>query len=94
MKILYNVVSCNTCKLNLFSCHRTASYAHYWMNRTLLSVCAISRLHGKNPHNRLEVFGDRKFLADFFEFLSTEFAACSKPPRRGNHRKASYLRTQ
>ena len=31
---------------------------------------------------------------DFFKFLSTEFAACSKPPSRDNHRKASYPRTQ
>ena len=31
---------------------------------------------------------------DFFEFLSTEFAACSKPSSRDNPRKASYLRTQ
>ena len=26
---------------------------------------------------------------DFFEFLSTEFAACSKPPSRDNHHEAS-----
>ena len=26
---------------------------------------------------------------DFFEFLSTEFDICSKPPNRDNHRKAS-----
>ena len=31
---------------------------------------------------------------DFFEFLSTEFAACSKPTSRDNDRKASYPRTQ
>ena len=31
---------------------------------------------------------------DFFEFLSTEFAACSKPPSRDNYRKASYPRAQ
>ena len=30
----------------------------------------------------------------FFEFLSVEFTACSEPPSRGNHRKASYPRTQ
>ena len=27
---------------------------------------------------------------DFLEFLSTEFAACSKPPSRDKHRKAFY----
>ena len=31
---------------------------------------------------------------DFFTFLSAEFAACSKLTSRGNHRKASYPRTQ
>ena len=31
---------------------------------------------------------------DFFEFFSTEFAACSKPQNRDNHRKASYPRAQ
>ena len=27
---------------------------------------------------------------NFFEFLSNEFAACSKPPSRNNYRKESY----
>ena len=31
---------------------------------------------------------------NFFEFLSTEFAACSKPPIRDNHCKAFYPRMQ
>ena len=31
---------------------------------------------------------------DFSEFSSTEFAACSKPPSRDDHRKASYPSTQ
>ena len=31
---------------------------------------------------------------DFFEFLSTEFAACLKPSSRDNHRKASYPKMQ
>ena len=31
---------------------------------------------------------------DFFEFLSTEFAAYSKLPSIDNHRKASFPRTQ
>ena len=30
----------------------------------------------------------------FFEFLSTEFVACLKPPSRSNRRKVSYPRTQ
>ena len=31
---------------------------------------------------------------NFFEFLSAEVAACSKPPSRDNHCKANYPRTQ
>ena len=31
---------------------------------------------------------------DFFKFLLTEFAACSKPPSRDNYRKTSYPRMQ
>ena len=31
---------------------------------------------------------------DFFEFLFTELAVCSKPPNIDNYRKASYPRTQ
>ena len=38
--------------------------------------------------------GVSNVLVDFFELFSTEFAACSKPPSRDNHRKASYPRTQ
>ena len=34
------------------------------------------------------------FFQDFFEFLSSKFAACLKPPSRDNHRKASYPTTQ
>ena len=33
-------------------------------------------------------------LVNFFEFLCTEFAACSKPTSRDSYRKASYPRTQ
>ena len=29
-----------------------------------------------------------------FDFFPRKFAACSKPPSRDNHRKASYPRTQ
>ena len=31
---------------------------------------------------------------DIFEFLSAEFAACSLPPTRVNHRKAFHAKTQ
>ena len=42
----------------------------------------------------LRVSDDPMFYVDFFEFLSIEFATCSKQPSRDNHRKASYPRTQ
>jgi len=42
---------------------------------------------------RLGVVHFRVFCL-FLWFLSTKFAACSKPPSRDNHRKASYPRTQ
>ena len=47
----------------------------------------------RNPH-LLRSFQCSQVPVNFFEFLSTEFAACSKPPSRDNHRKASYPRTQ
>ena len=34
------------------------------------------------------------FHADFFEFLLTEFAACSKQPSRDNHRKTPFPKNQ
>ena len=45
-------------------------------------------------HTYLGVSTDPNIPVDFFEFLSTKFAACSKPPSRDNHRKASYPRMQ
>ena len=54
--------------------------AHFYIAVTTLLLGGIQR------SNNVPV--------DFFEFFSTEFAACSKPPSRDNPRKASYLRTQ
>ena len=45
-------------------------------------------------HTSSGVSSDPNVPVDFFEFLSTDFAACSKQPRKDNHRKASYPRTQ
>ena len=42
----------------------------------------------------LGVSNDPNVPADFFEFLPTEFAACSKPPSKDNRRKAPYPKTQ
>ena len=60
--------------------------------------CAHFSLHQilrawRNPH-LLRGFWWFNVLVNFFKFLSTEFAACSKPPNRDNHRKASYPKTQ
>ena len=41
----------------------------------------------RNPH-LLRSFRRSNVSVDFFKFLPTEFAACSKPPSRDNHRQA------
>ena len=41
-----------------------------------------------------EEFSAIHFPVDFFEILSTEFAACSKLPSTDTPRRASYPRTQ
>ena len=41
----------------------------------------------------LTCLGASNVPVDFFEFLSTKFAACSKPPSRDNY-KTSYPRAQ
>ena len=47
----------------------------------------------RNPH-LIRSFQWSNVPLDFFEFLSTEFAACLKPPSRDNHCKASHPWTQ
>ena len=47
----------------------------------------------RNPH-LLRSYQWSNVPVDFFQFLSIQFAASSKPPSRDNHRKASYSRTQ
>ena len=61
---------------------RSAHFSLHWLLRDW-----------KNPH-LLMSFEWSNVSVDFFEFLTTEFAACSKPPSRDDHRKASYPRTQ
>ena len=51
-------------------------------------LCAL-----RNPH-LVRSFLWSNVCVDFFKFLSTEFAACLKPPIRNFHLKASYRRTQ
>ena len=47
----------------------------------------------RNPH-LLRSFQRFNVTVDFFEFLSTEFNACSKQPSRDRHCKVSYPRMQ
>ena len=78
---------------NLSSCHRTASYACYnWMILTLFF--AITNCVWTNPHSNLLKSLQwsnvllwistviQESTLNFLEFLSTEFAACSKPPKQ------------
>ena len=60
----------------------------YWMIRTLFIAITPSWLE---EHATASKFPVIQCFCDFFEFLSTEFAAC-KPPSRDNHRKASHPR--
>ena len=45
-------------------------------------------------HSYIGVSNKSNVPVDFFEFLSTEFAACLKPSSRDNHREASYPKMQ
>ena len=47
----------------------------------------------RNPNLRRS-YQRSNVSVDFFEFLFTKFAACSKPPSRDNHHKSLYPRTQ
>ena len=76
----------------LSSSHRTASGAKYWTIRALLYCNDYFVLGG--ICTCLGVVSVPYVRGDFFEFLSTEFAACSKPPSSDKIRKVSYLRTQ
>ena len=61
---------------------RSAHFSLQWL------LCAWRNLH------LLRSFQWSNVHLDFFEFLSIEFAACSKLPNRDNHHKASYPRMQ
>ena len=72
----------------LFSCHRTASDANYWTIRTLfIAMTTLCSCAWRNPL-LLRSFQWSNIPVHFFEFLSTKFTVCSKPPSRDNHHKA------
>ena len=81
--------ACLSSCTNLSFWYRTVSDAKYWtsarfiaLSRLLWGILTCLRFYWSN------------IPVEFSEFLSTEFAACSKPPSRDNHSKASYPRTQ
>ena len=61
---------------------RSAHFSLWWLLRAW-----------RNPH-LLRSSQSANVTLDFFKFLSTEFAACSKSPSKDNYRKASYPRMQ
>ena len=74
-------------------CHRTMSDAKYWIIRTLFLEINTLCLEESVVH-LFRTFHSSNVPVDFFEFLSTEFAACLKPSNRDNRRMAFYQRTQ
>ena len=74
----------------LSSCHRTVSDANCWTLRTLFISMTTPRLEEFSPALEFPLISN--VSVDFFEFLPTEFAACSKPPSKDNYRKAFYPR--
>ena len=60
----------------LFSCYQTALDAKYLTIGTLFIAMTISCLKESTSECRSNVH------EDFFEFLSTKFDACSKPPSK------------
>ena len=82
---------CNYCCCSAYlSCHRTASGANWWTISKLLNAINTSCL---DQSCMLWIFQWFNIPVGFFEFLSMEFVACSKPPSRDSHCKSSYPRT-
>ena len=90
-RLLIRFVHC-CCSAYLSSyCHPTATDANY-IERSGHFLLQWRLRAWRNPH-LLRIFEGSNVFVVFFEFLQTEFAACSKPPNWCNHRKASYPRT-
>ena len=83
---------CCCCNAYLSSCYRTVSDANL-LDDPHTFHCLDYFVYRRNPH-LLRSFRRSNVPVDFFEFLSTEFAACPKPSSRDNHCKASHPRTQ
>ena len=66
------------CSAYLSSCHQIASDAKYWTIRALFIAMTTSCLEESAPAYRS--FQWSNIPVNFFEFLSTELAACLKPP--------------
>ena len=75
------------CSAYSLFCRRTASDINLNTIRALFIAVTTSCL--KESATAKE-FPAVNVPVDFFEFLSTEFDASSKPPSRENHRKVSY----
>ena len=76
----------------LSSRHRSESDTNCWTiiaisAAVFIAISTVLRVW-RNLH-LLRSYQSSNVLVDFFEFLSTEFAAYSKQPSRSNHRKAS-----
>ena len=88
----FEFVELSCCIVYLSFCHRTASDAKLLDNSRNFLLQLLLRVW-RNPH-LLRSFQWSNVLVDLFEFLLTEFVACSKPPSRNNYHKVSYPRMQ
>ena len=77
------------CSAYLSSCHQTVSDAKLLDDPLTFHYQDYFVIGGIRT-----CLGVSNVPVNFFKFLSIEFAACSKPPSRDNHRKVSYPWTQ
>ena len=92
-KVFNSQSCCCCCDAYLSSCHRTASNANLLDDPHTFHCIDYFVIGGIRTCLGVS-YDSINVSVDFFEYLFSEFAACSKPPSRDNHRKASYLRTQ
>ena len=88
------IICCWSCIAYSLSCHETASDANYWTIRKLLIAKIRNTLCLQEfaPAWRFPL--TQYVFVDIFNFLSTAFACCSKPPSRYDYRNAFYPKTQ
>ena len=89
--VFQSIICCCSCCCSpyLSSCHWTTPDANLLDNPHTFHCIDYFVIGGIRTSS-----GVSKVPVDFFEFLSTEFAAWSKPPSRDNHCKVSFARTQ